>query len=113
VRDYENLIARLNALPAYVDQSIKLMREQLAAGLTQPTIVVNLMIDQVAAQGRTPASESPLLAGLRNFPAEVSAGDQTRLRAAAQSAYEQQFVPSWKKLESFLRDTYLRARARS
>jgi uncharacterized protein (DUF885 family) len=84
------------------------MREQLAAGLTQPTIVVNLMIDQVAAQGRTPASESPLLAGLRNFPAEVSAGDQTRLRATAQSAYEQQFVPSWKKLESFLRDTYLK-----
>ncbi len=108
VRDYENIIARLRALPVRVDQSIDLMREQLAARLAQPAVVVNLMIDQVVAQAAASADESPLLVAFRTFPDGISAADQTRLRAQARSAYTEQFVPSWKRLESFLRETYLK-----
>jgi len=108
VRDYENIIARLRALPTYIDQSIELIREQLAAGHGQPAIVVNLMIDQVVAQGSASADESPLLSAFRTFPTEIATVDQNRLRAEARSAYEQQFGPSWKRLEAFLRDTYLK-----
>jgi uncharacterized protein (DUF885 family) len=107
VRDYENLVARLRALPDYIDQSINLMREQIAAGLTQPAVVVNLMLDQVAAQAAAAPDDSPLLASLARFPGDIAAEDQSRLRAAARLAYLEQFVPSWKRLESFLRDTYL------
>jgi uncharacterized protein (DUF885 family) len=106
VKDYENLIARLRGLPVYVDQTIELMREQLAAGLAQPQIVIDLMLDQVVAQSQPPALESPLLAALSRFPASIAGPDQERLRAQAVAAYEQQFVPSWKRLETFLRDTY-------
>jgi uncharacterized protein (DUF885 family) len=109
VRDYENIIARLRALPVYVDQSIALMREQLAAGRAQPAIVVTLMIDQVAAQGRAAPDQSPLLAAFATFPAGITPADQSRLRSGARSAYSQQFVPSWKRLEAFLRDAYLKA----
>src|SRR5262245_17161144 len=108
VRDYENIIARLRALPVYVDQSIDLMREQLASGLAQPAIVVNLMIDQVAAQGSASAEESPLLVAFRGFPKDIPATEQDRLRRAARAAYAEQFVPSWKRLEAFLRDEYLK-----
>jgi uncharacterized protein (DUF885 family) len=106
VKDYENIIARLRKLSTYVDQAIEVMREQLAAGLAQPAIVVDLTLDQVTAQSRPAASESPLLAAFRRFPPEIAAADQERLRAQGYAAYEQQFVPSWKKLETFLRDTY-------
>lgn len=106
VKDYENLIARLRGLPAYVDQTIELMREQLAAGLAQPQIVVDLMLDQLVAQGRPPALESPLLVAFSRFPAAVAMPEQARLRAQAVAAYEQQFVPSWQRLERFLRETY-------
>jgi prolyl oligopeptidase len=106
VKDYENIIARLRALPAYVDQTMALMREQLAAGLAQPAIVVDLTVDQVAAQSKPSAAESPLLAAFRRFPSDLSPADQARLRMQAVAAYEQQFVPSWRRLESFLRDTY-------
>jgi uncharacterized protein (DUF885 family) len=113
VPDYENIIARLRALPGYIDQSIELLREQIAAGLTQPAVVVSLMLDQVAVQAGTAPDESPLLASLGRFPADIALADQNRLRAAARAAYSEQFVPSWKRLESFLRDTYLpRARTR-
>ena len=68
VRDYENIIARLRALPAYVDQSIDLIREQLAAHRAQPAVVVNLMIDQVVAQASAPPDASPLLSAFKAFP---------------------------------------------
>ena len=108
VRDFENIIARLRALPAYIDQSIDLVREQLAAGLAQPVIVVNLTLDQVVAQSSLPVDESPLLAAFRVFPTEIAADDQSRLRRQARAAYEQSFVPSWKRLEQFLREDYLK-----
>jgi uncharacterized protein (DUF885 family) len=106
VKDYENIVARLRALPVYVDQTIVLIREQLAAGLAQPANVVDLMLDQVVAQSTPAAADSPLLAAFRRFPAEIAAADQMRLATQARAAYEQQFVPSWKRLEAFLRDQY-------
>jgi uncharacterized protein (DUF885 family) len=108
VRDYENIIARLRALPTYIDQSIDLMREQLAAHRAQPAVVVNLMIEQVVAQAGASPDQSPLLAAFKTFPNEISAADQNRLRTEARAAYGQQFVASWKRLEAFLRDTYLK-----
>ncbi len=106
VKDYENIIARIRALPVYIDQTTGLMREQLAAGLAQPAIVVDLTLDQVAAQSRMTAPDTPLLAAFRRFPSEIAAADQDRLREQARNAYEQQFVPAWKRLETFLRDSY-------
>ena len=106
VKDYENIIARLRAVPAYVDQNIELLREQLAAGVTQPEIVVDLVLDQLAAQRKPAAPESPLLAAFRQFPADISPADQQRLRQQASGAYEERFAPSWRRLEEFLRDTY-------
>jgi prolyl oligopeptidase len=106
VKDYENIIARLRKLPALIDQSIDLMREQLAAGLSQPAMVVDLTLDQLVAQSRPSAADSPLLVAFRRFPSEISVADQDRLRTQAYAAYDQQFVPSWKTLETFLRDTY-------
>jgi len=114
VKDYENILARLRALPTYIDQTLALMREQLAAGLAQPAVVVDLILDQVTAQSRPAAADSPLLAAFRRFPADMPAADEERLRTQARAAYEQQFVPSWTRLEAFLRGTYLKqARAQT
>jgi uncharacterized protein (DUF885 family) len=112
VKDYENIIGRLRALPAYVDQNIALLRELIAAGRTQPAVVVDLMLAQIAAQAKLPAGESPLLTAFRRLPADIPAADQSRLREQATDAYTRQFVPSWRRLEAFLRDTY-RPKART
>jgi uncharacterized protein (DUF885 family) len=108
LRDYENIIARLNALPVLVDQYIALLREQIAARRTQPQIVVDLVLDQVAAQRKMTAAETPLLASFYRFGPEIRPADQKRLLTLATTAYEQKFVPSWQKLETFLRGTYRR-----
>jgi prolyl oligopeptidase len=106
VKDYENILARLRGVPQYVDQNIALFREQLAAGIVQPEVVVDLVIDQVAGQMRPAPLSSPLLAAFTRFPAEIGPAEQDRLRNDAVAAYEQQFVPSWRRLETFLRETY-------
>ena len=106
LKDYENIISRLRRVPAYVDQNIELWREQLAAGITQPEVIVDLILEQVAAQRRPSAAESPLLGAFRTFPASIAAADQQRLRADAIAAYDQAFAPAWRRLEEFLRDVY-------
>lgn len=110
-RDYEHILARLTALPTYIDQHIALMRERMAAGLAQPAVVVDIVLDQVRAQAATPASASPLLAAFRAFPSLIPAAQQESLRARAADAYDTQFVPSWLRLAAFLDATY-RAGAR-
>jgi len=106
VRDYENVIARLNAIPVYVDQYIALMREHIAARTTQPRVVVDLVLEQLGSQARMTATETPLLAAFRRFPSEIQDAEQKRLLAAATTAYQAKFTPSWRRLESFLRTTY-------
>jgi uncharacterized protein (DUF885 family) len=68
--------------------------------------VIDLALDQVTAQSSPAALQSPLLVAFSRMPSSIAAADQQRLRTAAVAAYEQRFVPSWKRLESFLRDTY-------
>ena len=112
VKDYENIVARLRGVPAFVDQHLELLREQIGAGLVQPPIVVDLMLEQVTAQLGMPAAESPLLAAFRRLPPDISPADRQRLLAQATAAYDQQFIPSWRRLETFLRATY-RPKARA
>jgi uncharacterized protein (DUF885 family) len=106
VKDYENIIARLNGTPVYVDQNIALLGEAIRLELTQPRILVELAAKQVAAQMRPQAGESDLLAAFRRFPTNIPKPDQDRLRAQAETAYNQSFVPAWRKLHDFFTREY-------
>ncbi len=111
--DYENILARLAGLPRHIDQVVALLDEQLDKGLARPAVVVDLMLQQVAAQRSLPAVESPLVAAFSHFPEGVAGSTQRRLRAQAMAAYTQQFVPAWTHLEQYLRDRYRPRAARA
>ena len=65
--------------PSYIDQTIGQIQEHVDAGLTQPAVVVDLVLDQLAAQRRgravrlAAARGVPAVSGCR-FPAPRSAG---------------------------------------
>lgn len=112
IADYERLLARLRAVPTYVEQHVEAWSEQLAAGVTQPASVVDHVVADIDTQRRVAAERSPLLAAFRSFAASIPPAERARLEQAAHTAYDQQFGPAWERLGRFLRDTY-RPRARA
>jgi uncharacterized protein (DUF885 family) len=107
--DYENLVARLRAAPAIVDQTIALMKQGLAQGLTPPQITLRDVPAQVAAQIVADPRTSPLLAAFEKWPAAVAAADRDRLTTAAVAAYTEAVRPAFTRLHEFLVKTYLPA----
>ena len=107
VKDCENIIARLRAIPSYVDQNIAIMDEAIAGGVTQPKIVADLVVGQLQAQSSQDASKTALLDFLKKMPSSIPEADRTRLRTEATDAYEKDFLPAWRKLLAYMQTTYM------
>jgi uncharacterized protein (DUF885 family) len=106
VHDYENLIARLRAVPAYVDENIALLDHGIAQGIVQPRLVARLVSGQIAAQAAETASDTPLLTAFRRFPSNISEAERGRLLTEGTAAYERGFLPAWRKLHDYMAGTY-------
>jgi prolyl oligopeptidase len=106
VKDGENIIARLRAVPAYVDQHIAVLDEAIERGLTQPKIVADLVADQLAAQVAQDAAATPLLGFLEKLPAGIAEPERARLRKQATDAFENAFRPAWRRLLEYMRTRY-------
>lgn len=106
VRDYQNILGRLHGVPVYVDQSIAIMNEAINRGITQPQVVVDLVIKQIAAQAAQDQATTPLLAAFRKFPPGFPEDQQKKLRAEALGSYEREFLPAWQKLLEYMKTTY-------
>lgn len=106
VHDYENMIARLTAVPVYVDQSIDLMNEAIAHQVTQSRVVTKAITQQIASQMAQDSEHTALLEGFRKIPANIPVAEQQRLRTASKQAYDQVFLPAWRRLYQYMTTTY-------
>ena len=111
VHDFENIIARLRTISTYVDQNLDLLDEAIAAGMMQPRVVADLVIRQIDAQLAQDADHTELLKAFRAFPSNMPRADQERLRRESLAAFEQQFLPSWRKLRAYMAETLSATRA--
>jgi len=107
VRNYEDILARLRAVPVLVNQTIVLLQRGLASGITPPRITLRDVPSQAQDLVVDDPLTSPLLSAFSHFPAGVPAPDQQRLRAAALAAYRDSVAPAFRKLSTFLRDRYV------
>ena len=105
-KDYQNLLARLRAVPAYVDQNIDILKESVGRGLTQPKVVVDRVVEQLQRQAAQTADQSALLEPFRHFPSTIAPAQQAELADAARRAYNEQFVPAWTRLRDFMAGPY-------
>ena len=107
VGDLENQIARMEALPAYIDQSIALMTKGLEAGVTPPAITLRDVPQQIRNQLVDDAAQSPLLTGFAEPPASIDPLQADTLRKRAETVYSQQVVPAYERLLEFTESVYL------
>jgi len=106
VKDCENIIARIHAVPGYVDQNLTILNEAIARGWTQPKIVSDLVIEQLTAQAGQDASTTPLLFFLKKMPSSIPEVERERLRKQATVAFENDFRPAWRKALAYMQTTY-------
>ena len=106
-KDYEDLVARLNGVPALIDQTIALLEKGLEQKMTPPQVTLRDVPQQVLNQIVKDPATSPTLTPFKEMSALVPAADQTRLRQAATEAYTKKVGPAFQKLHDFLVAKYL------
>jgi uncharacterized protein (DUF885 family) len=107
VRDYEDILARLRGVPTVVGQTIVLLKRGLAAGITEPRITLRDVPQQVECQMVGDPAKNPMLQPFSEFPADIPAAEQARLRAEAAAILTNSVVPAFRELHEFLVKTYL------
>jgi len=106
VKDYDDYVARLRALPAVLDQATSLMRAGMAKGLMPPKFLLGKVAKQADDIAAPAPAASPFAAPLKKFPDAVPEADRARLRAACLAAIKDQVDPAYRNFAKFVRVEY-------
>jgi uncharacterized protein (DUF885 family) len=106
VKDYEDILSRLRGLPTVIDQTIALLDKGLKEGITPPRVTLRDIPAQVGNLLVDDPMKSPMLRAFGKFPDAVPAAEQERLKGEAVRAFNEQVAPAFKKLQSYLANTY-------
>lgn len=109
VKDYEDWVARLRALPTLIQQTTALMREGAQARMMLPRVIMNRVPAQINNQIVENPQQSPLYKPFREFPSSVPQADRERLQRAAQEAISTGVVPAYRQFKEFFDSQYLPA----
>ena len=109
VKDYEDWIARLRSFPAYMEQTMALMREGMREHMMWPKVVMKRVPAQIEKQIVLNAEDSLFYKPFKKFPQDISAEMRERLTRDAREAISSGVVPSFKKLHEFYTNEYLPA----
>lgn len=105
--DYEMILARLEKLPALVEQTQALMREGLERKITPPQITLRDLSGQIRALIPEDPKQSPLLKVFNEMPRGISDSQQRRLQQRAYALYHKALVPAWRDMAEFVERDYI------
>ncbi len=107
VKEYESYIARLRALPAYMDQQIAHMREGLRTGFTQPQVILKGYDGSISAHVVDDVEQSVFMKPFARFPVGVPEAERDRLRETGRAAVRDGVVPAYRRFLEFMRNDYI------
>ncbi len=105
--DYRDYLARLEALPGYLEQNRVNMQLGIESGFTQPREIMDNILVSFDAQITESAEKHPLYAPFRDMPGNIAAEDRARLRGEAQRLLEEQVIPAYAEIRDFMRERYV------
>lgn len=106
-KNYDDFLTRLEAYPRYVDQVIELLKRGIAAGWVPPEVALRKVPPQLAKQLAQDVKQSPLYRPFESFPAAIGPDERSRLEARGLEAIKGSIVPTLKRLNQFIVETYL------
>jgi uncharacterized protein (DUF885 family) len=109
VADYEDILARLDALPKNVEQTLVLLQEGVKKGYTPPKLMMRDVPKQIADLIPADAMASPLLEPFTEFPAGFPEPERIRLTNHAKQTYTSAIAAAFQKLHDYMASTYLLA----
>jgi uncharacterized protein (DUF885 family) len=107
VKDYEDYITRLNALPAVLDQAVEAMKVGVTKQLMPPRFLLEKCVQQALAIASAKPDDSAFAAPLKKLGDKIAKSDQDRLRAAVLAAIKDKVAPAYKAFAAYLRDGYV------
>jgi len=109
VKHYEDWIARMRAFPAYMNQTIALMRAGIEKKMVHPQVVMKRVPAQIARQIVKDPSQSLFFKPFRRFPNSISKADRERLIREAKQTIAADVVEAYQRLQTFFEKEYLPA----
>jgi uncharacterized protein (DUF885 family) len=106
VKDYDDYVARLKALPRLMDEVTIQMRKGMAEKVMPPKFLLEKVVTQAQGIADKKPEDSPFAMPLSKIPATFSEADRTRLREAVLGAIRDSVTPAYVKFTNFVKEEY-------
>ena len=109
VKDYDDWIARLHAIPKAFEQTTRNMSIGVEDHRVPPKFLLEKALDQVKGMAHRKAEDSPFALPLKSFPASIPAPEQARIKTEMLDAITKEVLPAYLRFQRFLEVTYVPA----
>ena len=109
VKDYDDWIARLHAMPKAFDQITTDMSIGMDDHRVPPKYLLEKTLEQVKELADQKPEDSPLAMPLKHFPASVPVAEQDRIKTGMLDAIGKEVLPAYKRFARFLEVSYIPA----
>ncbi len=107
--EYEDIVARLEALPAAVEQTLGNLQQGLKRGYTPPKITMRDVPKQIVDLIPADPMKSALLEPFTEFPPGLLVAERSRLTDRAKQIYSSSIAPAFQMLNEYLIAKYIPA----
>ena len=109
LKDYDDWIARLHAIPHAFDQVTTNMSIGMEDHRVPPKFLLEKALEQVKQLANQKPEDSPLAMPLKNFPASIPATEQARITSEILDAISKEVLPAYNRFARFLEVSYIPA----
>jgi uncharacterized protein (DUF885 family) len=109
VKDYDDWIARLHAIPKAFEQVTANMSIGMEDHRVPPRYLLVKALDQVKGLANQKPEDSPLALPLKNFPASIPAAERERIKQETLDAIGKEVLPAYLRFARFIEVSYIPA----
>ena len=109
VKDYDDWIARLHAIPKAFDQVAANMSIGMDDHRVPPKYLLQKALEQVKGLAGQKPEDSPLALPLKSFPASIKPAEQERIKTEMLDAIGKEVLPAYLRFARFLEVSYIPA----